>query len=124
MFRKGFRAKSQGRYGKRHKPGEMNATEAAYAEILQARKLAGEVIEWWFEAVTFKLASDCRFTSDFAVFLADGTMEFVDAKGGGPENEKALVKARMAADKFYMFAFVIEKRTGRKGSYEWKRREF
>ena len=62
------------KYGKRHVPGVMNVTESRYAEVLQLKKLSGEVLEWLFEAQTFKLADDCRFTPDFMVLYADGTI--------------------------------------------------
>jgi len=112
------------RYGRRHKPGEMNQTETSYADGLQARKLAGEVIDFQFEVVTFKLAQDCRYTPDFAVWLSDGSMEFVDAKGGGPMDEKSRVKAKVAAEKFPQFTFVIEQKQAKKHGGGWKREVF
>lgn len=112
------------KYGKRHKPGVMNQTESLYAEQLYLRKLTGEVIEWWFEAFTFKLADDCRYTPDFAVLLADGTLEFVDTKGGGPIDPKSLVKIKVAAEKFPMFKFVIERRQAKKNGGGFVRTEF
>lgn len=111
------------KYGKRHRPGEMNQTEAAYAEMLQARKLSGEIAEWWFEAFTLKLANNTRYTPDFAVQFADGGMEMVDVKGGGPIDPKSLVKIKCAAEKFWQFRFVIEQRLPRKGG-GWKRTEY
>jgi hypothetical protein len=110
MFHRRFaRFGDNSKYGKRHRPGEMNSTEAKYAEHLQARKLAGEVIEWLFEPVTLKLATDCRYTPDFLVLHADGTLEFVDVKGGGPMDEKSRVKIKCAAEKFFCFRFSIAK---------------
>ena len=115
MQRFRFRARGDStKYGKRHKPGVMNKTEEAYAELLQARKLAGEIIEWQFEAVTFKLAEDTRYTPDFAVLLATGEQEFIDAKGGGPIDPKSLVKIKCAAEKFPQFRFVIEQKLAKK----------
>ena len=122
-----FRFKRGGdksKYGKRHKPGVMNKTEEAYADMLQARKLAGEVIDWKFEAVTFKLADDCRYTPDFKVTLASGEIEFVDAKGGGPIDPKSLVKVKCAAEKFFEFRFVIEQKRSKKNGGDWNRTEF
>ena len=112
------------KYGKRHKPGVMNKTEEAYAELLQIRKLAGEIIEWQFEAVTFKLAEDTRYTPDFSVLLATGEQEFIDAKGGGPIDPKSLVKIKCAAEKFPQFKFVIEQKLAKKLGGNWKRTEF
>jgi hypothetical protein len=119
-----FRRSDNTRYGKRHVPGVMNQTESAYAEILESRKLAGEVIRWEFESMTFKLAEGCRYTPDFAVWLADETMEFVDCKGSGPMDEKSRVKVKCAAEKFPMFLFVIEQKQTKKNGGGWKREEF
>ena len=112
------------KYGKRHRPGEMNQTEAAYADMLQVRLLAGEIIDWQFEAITFKIAPDCRYTPDFAIWMADGTMEFVDVKGSGPMDEKSRVKAKVAAELNPMFVFVIEQRQAKKDGGGWKREVF
>lgn len=112
------------KYGKRHKPGVMNQTEAAYAELLQARKLSGEIIEWRFESTTFKLADDTRYTPDFEVIMADNSMEFIDAKGGGPIDPKSLVKIKCAAEKFWQFKFVIEQKLAKKNGGGWKRTEY
>lgn len=124
-FRRRFSARTdKSKYGKRHKPGVMNGTESAYAEILQVRKLAGEIIDWQFEAVTFKLADDCRYTPDFQVQLADGSLEYVDAKGGGPIDPKSLVKIKCAAEKFWQFQFAIEQKLAKKHGGGWKRTEY
>ena len=112
------------RYGKRHKPGVMNQTEQAYADLLENRKLAGEVIKFDFESITFKLADGCRYTPDFAIWLVDGTMEFVDCKGSGPMDEKSRVKVKCAAEKFPQFAFVTEQEQAKKLGGGWKREEF
>lgn len=127
MNRRSFRfrgARDTSKYGKRHKPGVMNGTEKAYAEVLEARKRAGEIVEWWFEAVTFKLAEDTRYTPDFQVLLADQTIEYIDAKGGGPIDPKSLVKIKCAAEKFYQFKFVIEQKLAKKLGGKWKRTEY
>lgn len=122
--RKLHRFRDGTKYGKRHKPGVMNDTETAYADELQLRKLAGEVIEWQFESMTLKLAKDCRYTPDFLVVLADGIIEMVDAKGGGPMDEKSRVKCKCAAEKFPWFRFVICQRQSKKDGRGWKREEF
>lgn len=49
----------------RHVPGEMNKTETAYAELLEGRKLAGEILGWRFEAYKLRQA-DRAFRSPFA----------------------------------------------------------
>ncbi len=118
------RARDSSKYGKRHVPGVMNQTETAYAELLQARKLAGEIIDWQFEAVTFQLAKLCTYKPDFMVTLLDWTIEFVDCKGGGPQDDKSRVKVKVAAEKFWQYRFVIEQRQAKKNGGGWKREEF
>ncbi len=112
------------KYGKRHVAGVMNQTEGLYAEALEILKLDGKIIEWKFEAVTFKIANNTRYTPDFAVFYADCVMEFVDAKGGGPIDPKSLVKIKCVADQFPYFRFVIEQRIAKKLGGGWKRTEY
>jgi len=112
------------RYGKRHTPGVMNATEQEYASFLEMRKLAGEVIRWEFEAMTFKIAPLCTFTPDFMVWMKDGTMEFIDCKGQGPIDDKSIVKIKAAAEKFPMFLFVQEKKQLKRDGGGFIRRAF
>ncbi len=119
-----FRARGETKYGKRHKPGVMNQTETAYAELLQVRKLAGEIIDWWFECIKIKLADLCFYTPDFAVLFADGSMEFIDAKGGGPIDDKSIVKIKCAAEKFPQFQFAMEQKQSKKAGGGWERKQF
>lgn len=119
-----FRRSDTTKWGSRtRKPGVMNGTEAAYAETLQARKLAGEIIAWGYERFTFKLADGCRYTPDFDVWLTDGTMEFVDTKGG-PQDDKSRVKLKVAAELFPQFVFVIEAKVPKKYGGGWRREVF
>lgn len=101
--------------------GVMNKTEAEYAEHLYSRKLAGEVLEYWFEAMTFKLADGCRYTPDFIVFLADGTLEAHEVKGFWSDDAK--VKIKVAAGMF-PFRFVAMTRIAKKHGGGWKETEF
>lgn len=108
---------------RRRAPGVMNGVEAAYGDLLEARKRAGEVIAWGYERVTLKLADGCRYTPDFDVWLADGSMEFVDTKAG-PQDDKSRVKLKVAAELFPQFVFAIEQRLPKKAGGGWKREVF
>ena len=110
------------RYGPRHVPDEMNKTEAKYANILFARRHCGEIVDYRFESVKIRLAEDkCWLTMDFAVWFPDGTVELIDVKGGGPAQEKNLIKLKVAADKYRgLWRFAIERLVGK----NWERREF
>lgn len=106
----------------RHKSGEMNKTEAAYAaDVLERRKQAGEIADYWFERFTFKLADDCRYTPDFVVMLASGELECHETKGFWADDAK--VKIRVAASLF-PFRFVAIQRQSKKDGGQWVYQEF
>lgn len=111
-------------YGKRHTPGQMNKTEERYAAILQLRKLAGEIVDWQFEAVKFQLAKLCTYSPDFMIFYPDGRIEFIDVKGSGIIDDKSIVKIKCAAEKFYAFDFVMEIEQAKKSGGGYKRVEY
>lgn len=61
----------------------MNGTERRYAELLEQRRVAGEVLWWKFESIAFRLAEErCFYHPDFMVMLADLTIEIHEVKGG------------------------------------------
>lgn len=117
--------------GRRRTPGQMNATEAKYAAYLEHRQRVGEIVWYGFEAVTLKIAPDCRWTVDFMVMLPDGAIEMLDTKGGKKNKrtgkrtfhaeEDAIVKVRAAAAKFSMFSFAVIFPTPGGG---WGRKDF
>lgn len=123
--------KQRGGRGKRRAPGEMNGTERKYAERLETLRLRGE-IEWYaFEAVTFKLAPDTRYTADFVVMLPDLTIEFHEVKGSTKDKKTgkrvpfiegdAKLKIKIAAELMpFRFSLVwpIPEGWGRKDFWE------
>ncbi len=107
--------------GKRRTPGSMNKTEAAYAAHLEGLKTLGQV-EWYaFEAVTLKLAADCRFTPDFVVMLPNGLIEFHEVKAFWADD--ARVKIKVAAEKF-PFRFIAVRARPKKHGGGWEEEEF
>jgi hypothetical protein len=72
-----------------------NQTERDYWEHLRARLVAGEIVDFRYEALTFRLGHDCRLTPDFLVLLPDGRAEFHEVKGFCEEDAK--VKLRVFA---------------------------
>lgn len=75
----------------------MNKTETAFAAILEARKLAGEISDWFYEGITLRLPDGMTLTPDFAVWMKNDDDLFVwhlmETKGAWIE-EDALVKFR------------------------------
>ena len=116
--------KDAGKYGKRHKPGEMNQTESEYAGILQVRKIRGEIQEWRFESTTLRLADRTTYTPDFEILHNDGSKEFVDVKGGGPISDTSKVKIKCCAERFWEFSFSIQQKMSKKNGGHWQRTEY
>lgn len=105
----------------RRKPGEMTKLEQRYAERLESLKYDG-LIHWYcYEAITFKLARDCRYTPDFIVMAADGTLEAHEVKAFWADD--ARVKIRVAAGMFPL-RFVAMKQQSKKEGGGWLVEEF
>lgn len=97
---------------------EMNKTEARYAQYLEARRAAGEVVWYAYEAFKLRLAERTFYTPDFAVLLASGRLECHEVKGGHWEDD-ARVKIKVAAR---LFPFRFHAFQWRKG--EWSMESF
>lgn len=96
----------------------MNKTETAYAQHLERRKQAGEVLWFEFEPMNLRLAEKCFYRVDFMVLLLDGSLEAHEVKGYW--NDEARVKTKVAAAKF-PFQFYGVQRDGKTG---WKFEKF
>ena len=96
----------------RLKPGQMNKTEARYAQHLLERKIAGEILWFQFEILTIKIAPDTRLTIDFAVINRDGVVEMHDVKGSKfMIQDDAKVKMKVAASIVpftFFYAFPVK----------------
>ena len=101
----------------RHVAGEMNKTEAAYAEHLQAELRAGRIAWWVFESVKLKLAPATHLTVDFFLLTAAGDLEAHEVKGYWEED--ARIKVKVAAAMF-PFRFLAVQRDGAR----WKTEVF
>lgn len=89
----------------RMKSGEMNKTEAAFAQRLELQRHAGEVLWWKFEGIKLMLAKNTSITVDFAVMLADCRLFMIDVKGSKAIfTDDARAKMKVAAE-LYPFAF-------------------
>lgn len=105
----------------RLKTGQMNKTEEAYAAHLEVRKIADEVAWYKFEGFKLRLADNTFLTVDFAVMLADGTLEMHEVKGFWTDD--ARVKIKVAAD-LYPFRFLAVRALPKKEGGGWKVEEF
>lgn len=91
--------------------GRMNRTESAYAEHLELLRRDDNcaVISFRFEAIKLRLAKRTFYEPDFMVVMADGSIEIHEVKGG-PIEDDAAVKLKVAAALFPCFKFIIVRR--------------
>jgi hypothetical protein len=85
----------------------MNKLEKEYSIALEARKQAGEVNWWRFEAIKLRLADKTFYSPDFAVMLSNGELQMHEVKGFMMDD--ANVKLKVAAD-LYPFRFMLVKK--------------
>jgi len=88
----------------------MNKTEAAYALVLEARKRAGEIRDYWYEGIRLVLGHAANYTPDFLVVLADGTVELHEVKGF--MREAAHTRLAVCA-RLYPFPIKLVRRHGK-----------
>lgn len=104
----------------RLKTGQMNKTEAAYAEHLE--RIKGTVIAWYkFEGMKFRLADNTFYTPDFMVMASDGVLQAHEVKGFWTDD--ARVKIKIAAD-MYPIQFMAFKPKTKKDGGGWAQEEF
>jgi hypothetical protein len=101
----------------RLKTGQMNKTEASYANYLEGLRHAGDVLWFKFEGLKLRLADNTFLTPDFAVIVKSGQLELHDVKGFMVDD--ANVKIKVAAD-IYPFVFRLVRKA--KGGM-WEIRE-
>lgn len=105
----------------RLKTGELNKTEAAYAERLRALQAAGEVQWHRFEGMKLRLADNTFYTPDFAVMAADGVMECHEVKGHWQDDARAKIKIAAA---MYPFRFIAVKARRKRDGGGWEEEKF
>ena len=105
----------------RLKTGEMNKTEAAYAEHLASLRHAGKIQWFKFEGLKFRLADNTFYTPDFEVMAADGVIEIHEVKGFWEDD--ARVKIKVAAD-LYPFRFKAFRKIAAKNGGGWAEEAF
>ena len=108
-----------------HSIETMNKTEGAYADVLEARRIVGEIQSWTLHGITITLAPGCRYTPDFLVVLPDGSREAIeikacDANGRVLAKDDSIVKLKTAAaDPRYRYPWIRWKLAGRHRDGSW-----
>lgn len=101
----------------RLKQGQMNKTEKEYGICLELAKQNGEILWYRFEGLKFRLADATFYTPDFAVMLADGTLEAHEVKGFWQDDARVKIKI---ASEMYPIRFIAIKKT----KLAWEIEEF
>lgn len=100
----------------RLKPGQMNKTEAAYADHLEGLRIGGAVLWWRFEGIKLRLADNTFYTPDFAVMLSSGELEAHEVKGHWKDDARAKIKV---AAEMFPFRFIAVQARSRKDGGGW-----
>jgi len=111
-------AKQQYKFPEPKEPKQrMNQTEKRYEQdYLWPKYQNGEVWDYRFEPIKFRLADNTFYTPDFLVVKVTG-LEVHEIKGSY-EREDARVKWKTAAELFPWFQFVVARWLGKKKG--WK----
>lgn len=95
----------------KHEVGVMNKTEARYAQYLDTRVAAGEVVSWKFESVKIRLAKRTWLTIDFFVWMPNGSVELHEVKGRKGNRyyatEDSKLKVKFAAEEYPLWIVWI-----------------
>lgn len=104
--------------------GQMNKTEAAYGQLLELRKRAGEVLWYAFDAINLRLAEKTHYRGDFFVMLENGELQVHEVKGGKAVfTDDAKVKVKVAASLF-PFRFIVVYPNPKRLGGGWEYEEF
>jgi len=95
----------------RMKSGQMNKTEAEYAQYLEALKACGDVLWWKFDAVNLRLADSLHYRVDFLVMKSDGSLQGHEVKGGHAFDD-SIAKLKMAGELYPWPFFLVRKQKG------------
>ena len=104
----------------RLKSGEMNKTEAAYAQRLELMRHAGQVLWFRHEGIKLRLADKTFYTPDFAVMTDNCQIELHEVKGFWEDD--ARVKIKVAADA-YPFRFLAVRPLPKRDGGGWQVQE-
>ena len=88
----------------------MNKTERRYAnEVLAPARHMGEILDYWYESITFVLADRTTYTPDFLIICPD-RIRIVEIKGRLEDD--ASVKFKMARKMWPYFEWEMIRRKG------------
>ena len=93
----------------------MNKTEQQYGEHLEMMRLASEILDYRYEPMNLRLASNTYYRPDFLVIFPTH-FEIHEVKGFWQDD--ARVKIKVAAEQFPWFQFIAVKKGNKGWEYE------
>lgn len=100
--------------------GQMNKTEAAYAQRLEVLKHDGQILDWRFHALRVRLANNTFYEPDFLVMTAAREIQIHETKGSFT-TQAGQTKIKLCAEVLPWFR-VIKASLQKDGS--WTLQEF
>lgn len=84
--------------------------EERYAKELDALKLAGEILRWWYHPFSMWLPGKVRYTPDFMV-QHHGYIQIVEVKGWSKNIRDGMTRLKIAASIFPCYQWTLAKWT-------------
>jgi hypothetical protein len=88
--------------------------EEEWADILEARKANGAILEWWFQPERFRVGDGAWYTPDFRVLMPDQSIVFHEIKGGRIREAARVRFLAVASHHPYRYV-MIQKRPKKEG---------
>jgi hypothetical protein len=89
-----------------------NTWERQFGQHLELRKRAGDIRQYEFEALRFRLADDATYLPDFVVWLPDDVVQVIEIKGR--KREAGILRFRIARSKYPHYVWrMVKKQAGR-----------
>lgn len=102
---------------------KMNKTEAEYAELLEKRRLNGEVIAWKFHPMNVRLADNTFYEVDFLVVAKNLEVQIHETKGTYT-TEVGNIKIKLCAEVLPWFRFIKCMKQPKKLGGGWEFKEY
>lgn len=90
---------------------KMNKTERSYADLLDQRRLAGDILDWKFHAMNVRLADNTFYETDFLVVAADRELQIHEVKGTHI-TDKGKIKIKLCGQALPWFRCILAIKEG------------
>ena len=105
------------------KLGEMNGLETDFSVLLERRRIAGEILGWWYESHRVRIAFGKKkvwVKFDFYVVGADGSRTYFETKGWWRTACRLKIKVAAGVYKYDKFIGVRKRKKKDGGGFEYE----